>query len=210
MIGAMLKAEATVTHSLLTPSYTTDERRWILQLARQSVEAAAASLPVPAITIDALPQALCELRACFVTLHKHDALRGCTGVLMARSPLALEVTHSAAQSALYDPRFNAVAPDEVPHLHIEISILTPPVRLSISSPPDIQCVIRPGIDGVTLTRGMRRATFLPQVWERVSEPSMFLDMLCQKMGLPRRAWLYTPMEVETYQAEEVSETEFAI
>lgn len=180
----------------------------MLRIARQAVESAAALAPAPQVDLVELPEALREPRACFVSLYRGSDLRGCTGVLIARSPLAIEVRHSAAQTALSDPRFSPVRPHEVASLDISISILTPPLKLKLSSASEITEKIRPGIDGVTLTRGMNRATFLPQVWERVPDPAEFLSLLCQKMGLPRRAWMITPMEVETYQSEEVSETEF--
>jgi AmmeMemoRadiSam system protein A len=177
----------------------------MLSLARQAVEASVMSTAMPMLNLNAVPEYLCEPRACFVTLYKNGELRGCTGVLVARSPLLQEIIHTSTQTALADPRFTPVQPDEVSALNVEISILTPPVRISISSPSDILKRIRPGIDGVTLIKGPYRATFLPQVWERVPEPTAFLDLLCQKMGLPRRAWLFTLMDVETYQAEEISE-----
>jgi hypothetical protein len=66
-------------------------------------------------------------------------------------------------------------------------------------------MIRPGIDGVTLYRGHYRATFLPQVWDKISDPIRFLDMLSQKMGLPSRAWTQKGMEAEVYQVEEFAE-----
>jgi AMMECR1 domain-containing protein len=48
---------------------------------------------------------------------------------------------------------------------------------------------------------MRRATFLPQVWEKVSEPSTFLDMLCEKMGFDYDLWRRQKLDVFTYQVE---------
>jgi len=188
-----------------TGNLDAEERRCLLKLARQSIEAAARGARLPEVDLDSLPPSLREPKACFVTLHKHGDLRGCTGVLVARSPLAQEVIHTAAQTALNDPRFLPVTPDEVPQLDIEISVLTPPQRLDVPSPEALPRLVRPGIDGVTLIRGSHRATFLPQVWERIPDPVVFLDMLCEKMGLPARSWLVTPMEVEVYQVEEFSE-----
>jgi uncharacterized protein len=189
-------------------TYMVNERKIMLKLAREAVTAAAALCPPPDIDLLTLPQCLREHRACFVSLYRGDELRGCTGVLVARTALAMEIVHSAAQTALSDPRFAPVQPNEVSLLEISISVLTPSTTLSIAAPSDILRTIRPGIDGITLTKGAHRATFLPQVWERVPEPAEFLSLLCQKMGLPRRAWLITPMIVETYQSEEVSEAEF--
>lgn len=189
--------------------FTTDERRILLSLARQAVEAAVCGLPAPVPDLRTLPAHLIEPAACFVTLHIGEDLRGCTGVLVARSPLALEVVDTAGQTALHDPRFWPVTPDELPLVEIEISVLTNPVPLDLKTPTDLPHLIRPGVDGVTLIRQPLRATFLPQVWDRVPDPVEFLNLLCQKMGLPRRAWSITRMTVETYQVEDFSECELA-
>lgn len=190
---------------MVSGSLSPADRRCLLDVARESVDAAARSLSLPELELGQFSLALHEPKACFVTLHKRGELRGCTGVLVARAPLALEVRRTAAQTALYDPRFDPVSPDEVPDLDIEISVLTVPERLHLEKPQDLPRLIRPGIDGVTLIKGPYRATFLPQVWERVPDPELFLGMLCQKMGLSAVAWRLMPMEVEVYQVEEFSD-----
>ncbi|MBN1310446.1 MAG: AmmeMemoRadiSam system protein A [Anaerolineae bacterium] len=186
-------------------SLSSDERRLLLKLAREAIEAAAAGKIPPPIELANLPAGLREPAACFVTLHIGDELRGCTGTLIARAPLAEEVIHTAAQTALSDPRFAPVTPAEAPSLDIEISVLTPPQKLNVPAPDALPKLIRPGIDGVTLSRGLHRATFLPQVWDKIPDPITFLDMLSQKMGLSPKAWLMPGMQVEVYQVEEFSE-----
>jgi AMMECR1 domain-containing protein len=61
------------------------------------------------------------------------------------------------------------------------------------------------VDGVVLKEGNRRATFLPQVWEKVPEPEKFLSMLCKKMGAPPDYWRGGTVEIFTYQVEEFHE-----
>ena len=46
----------------------------------------------------------------------------------------------------------------------------------------------PGVDGVTLEYGTHRGTFLPQVWDSLSEPEDFLNHLVRKAGLPAGWW----------------------
>ena len=190
-------------------SLSSDERRLLLQLARESIEAATAGKPHPPIELEKLPAPLCEPAACFVTLHIGEDLRGCTGTLVARTPLVEEVIYTAAQTALSDPRFNPVKPDEVPSIDIEVSVLTAPQKLDVPTPDALPQLLRPGIDGVTLSRGLHRATFLPQVWDKIPDPIVFLDMLSQKMGLSPKAWLAPGMQVEVYQVEEFSESGMA-
>jgi AmmeMemoRadiSam system protein A len=181
------------------------ERRLLLELARQSIITASENKPLPSVDIDEMPPCLKEYRACFVTLHKDGMLRGCTGVLVARSPLVYEVIQTAAQTALQDPRFLPVMPGEADSLDIEISVLTPTQPLILSDPEELPHLIRPGIDGVTLSKNARRATFLPQVWERVPDPVIFLNMLCRKMGFPPNEWRFPGMSAEVYQVEQFSD-----
>lgn len=184
-----------------------EERRILLALARAAVEAAAAGEPPAAPDLETLPPSLGEPRAVFVSLHTRGdhALRGCTGVLHAQRPLAEEVVRTAVQTALADPRFPPVAPGEVAALDIEISVLTPPEELDIPAPDDLPGMLRPGVDGVTLYHGPFRATFLPQVWERVPDALDFLALLSRKMGLSREAWRDPGICAEVYQVEDFSE-----
>ncbi|MBK5106818.1 MAG: AMMECR1 domain-containing protein, partial [Anaerolineales bacterium] len=65
--------------------------------------------------------------------------------------------------------------------------------------------IRPGIDGVVIKKGIRRATFLPQVWGKVPEVEIFLEMLCRKMGASAECWRSKSVEIFTYQVEKFCE-----
>lgn len=189
------------------PEFAPDERRILLALAREGVRIAAHREQLPQLDLEAYPDNLRQEAACFVTLHKHGVLRGCTGTLVARMPLVQEVLRTAEQTALSDPRFEPVKSEEVPQLDIEVSVLTPPQKLDLTDPHDLPNLIRPGIDGVTLRKGVHRATFLPQVWKQIGDPAVFLDRLCLKMGLASYAWQLPGMEVEVYQVEEFSESE---
>ncbi|NMB86807.1 MAG: AMMECR1 domain-containing protein, partial [Chloroflexi bacterium] len=68
-------------------------------------------------------------------------------------------------------------------------------------------LLRPHVDGVILREGFHRATFLPQVWEKIDRPEEFLDHLCQKMSLPASAWRQRKLRAFTYQVEEFHEEE---
>ncbi len=188
---------------------TADERRTLLKLARDSIVAAAAGSSLPHADLEAYTPALRENGACFVTLTAGERLRGCTGILVAQGPLVQEVIRTAAQTALSDPRFAPVTPREVPGLSIEISVLTPPQPLVFFQPEELPKLLRPGVDGVTLSRGMYRATFLPQVWDQEPDPVQFLDRLCIKMELSAGSWRQPGWRVDTYQVEEFSEDELA-
>ncbi|MBN1287636.1 MAG: AmmeMemoRadiSam system protein A [Anaerolineae bacterium] len=192
-----------------TFKFTHAEKRQLLEIARAALTAAVNHQAPPTLSLDTLPPALRQPAACFVTLHIDGALRGCTGSLTAQRPLVYEVSRAAIQTAMHDPRFSPVTPEEVPLLDIEISVLTPPEPLPYDSPEDLCNKLRPGIDGVTLRQGNHRATFLPQVWQRIPEPAHFLSFLSRKMGLSANAWRNGKMQVEIYQTLAWSEAEFA-
>jgi uncharacterized protein len=183
-----------------------EERSALLRLARQAMELAAAGKPGAAPRLGDLPEALRSPHATFVTLTSRGDLRGCIGALQASLPLAEDVVVHARAAATEDFRFYPVRPDETPGIEIEISILSDPVPLEYGDADDLIAKLRPGVDGVILTSGMHRATFLPQVWEKVPQPHQFLDLLCEKAGLPRRAWRTGHLDVSTYQVESFQET----
>jgi AmmeMemoRadiSam system protein A len=187
--------------------YTPEEEHILLALSRDTLRAVTRNHPSPPLDLDALPPALLEPRACFVTLRRRSdgALRGCTGTLVARRPLGLEVVEMTQQTALNDPRFMPVTAPEVSSLHIEISVLSPPQPLQFDDPDDLLHKLHPGIDGVTLMLDDRRATFLPQVWESYPDPRLFLSLLSEKMGRAPDAWRDSRLQVETYQATVIEE-----
>jgi AMMECR1 domain-containing protein len=61
------------------------------------------------------------------------------------------------------------------------------------------------VDGVVLRDGFQRATFLPQVWEKIPGVADFLDNLCYKMGAPRDQWRRRHLDVLIYRVEEFQE-----
>lgn len=182
------------------------EKQQLLDLARQALEAGVNRMPVPPLQPGGISKRLLEIGASFVTLTCQGELRGCIGALEANQPLAEDVRQHAIAAALQDYRFQPVQPDELSQIEIEISYLTQPQPVEYGSPLELLEIIRPGIDGVILRYGMRRATFLPQVWEKIPDKTMFLSHLCEKMGTPHDLWLRKHLQVLIYQVEEFKES----
>ncbi len=189
--------------SALSPA----ERKTLLRLAREALAAAVAGQPRPTVDPAQLSPALTRPGASFITLTERGELRGCIGALQPQYPLYEDVQIHAAQSALNDYRFPPVVPAEVPQIEVEVSVLTEPQPLPYDQPADLPGRLRPAVDGVILGHGHRRATFLPQVWEHVPDPEVFLSMLCEKMGAPANTWRKTKLDVQIYQVEKFTEGE---
>lgn len=187
-------------------SLTLEEQQQLLRMARRAIEAAANGLDLPEIDRASTSARLFEPGASFVTITEADgSLRGCIGTLEAHQPLVEDVRAHAAGAAVEDYRFPSVTPEEVIDLRIEISRLTPAQPLEYDSPEDLLAKLRPGVDGVILRDGFHRATFLPQVWEKVPDGKDFLAHLCLKMGAPANLWRMKKLQVLVYQVEEFHE-----
>lgn len=175
------------------------DAKLLLRLARDAIIKAVKGIPRPPLDDESIPPRLRQPGATFVTLRKNGLLRGCIGALEATLPIAEDVCEHAAAAALNDPRFPPVSLDEIPHLEIEISCLTELQQVTYTDGEDLLSQIKPGVDGVVIRAGIRQATFLPQVWEVVSDPPEFMSRLCEKMGAPAELWRHGGIEVLVYQ-----------
>lgn len=184
---------------------TAQDKAYLLKLAREAISAVVNGHSLSKLALGEFPTELQEAGASFVTLTIDNHLRGCIGTLEAYQPLALDVQTRAAQSALEDYRFQPVTVEELPLINIEISRLTPAIPLNYSDPAKLPGLMQPGIDGVVLADGHRRATYLPQVWEQLPNPEEFLSSLCVKMGASKHLWREKVLSVDLYQVEEFRE-----
>jgi uncharacterized protein len=184
------------------PALTPDDRHTLHRLAKQAIASGVNQGAPLTVDIQQFSPALRTPRATFVTLTLNGRLRGCVGTLEAMRPLADDVARNAYAAAFSDHRFDPVSAQELPHLEIHISLLSPPQPMQVQSEADLLRQLRPGIDGLILEEGRRRGTFLPSVWEGISDPREFVDHLRIKAGLPAGYWSDT-LRVSRYTTESV-------
>jgi len=165
-----------------------EDRTALLELAYKSVFFGVTRGETLSIMADEYPETLRQLRATFVTLHLEEELRGCIGVTSAFRPLVEDVVENAYAAAFRDTRFDPLTDKELDELEIDISILSEAEPIEFSSEEDLLAKIRPGIDGLTIEEGAKKGSFLPAMWQHISEPDGFLSRLKIKAGLPEDYW----------------------
>lgn len=162
----------------------TELGRSLLALARGAI-GERFGRPAPPVTEHA---AHARPGATFVTLLQAGQLRGCIGSLEPHRALRHDVRENAQSAAFRDPRFPPLAAREFESTTVEVSLLSVAEPFDVAGEDDLLARLRPGVDGLILALGSRRATFLPQVWESLPEPADFVAHLKRKAGLPVDAW----------------------
>ncbi|WP_406658261.1 TIGR00296 family protein [Methanolobus sp. ZRKC2] len=185
---------------------TEDQGKKVVKLARDAIETYLWTGEMIDGSEIQLPPVFAETRGVFVTLNKNGELRGCIGHPYADSPLKYAVTDSAISAGFRDPRFPPVSKDEMDHITVEVTILTPPERLNLA-PNDIPSSIEIGRHGLIVKRDYRQGLLLPQVApEHDMDEVEFLSHTCLKAGLPHDAWT-TGAEVYCFEGQIFAEKE---
>jgi len=166
-----------------------------VQLARRSIESyllEGRQLPLPKRTAGgnapaqsgdpALPGERFDRRAgVFVSLHKHDRLRGCIGTILPTTRcIAEEIIRNAISAATEDPRFDPVRPDEIKWLEISVDVLGDPEPVACPADLDVKRY------GVIVTKGHRRGLLLPDL-DGVDTVEEQISIAKRKAGIPDSA-----------------------
>ena len=181
------------------------DKKTLLSLARETMEAVLARRPRPELK-DPNP-ALLQPRASFVSIHEGDRLRGCIGTFSDRTPL-WQTVREMAGAVLRDPRFldHPVTAEELPHVEIEISALTP-----LEKTADPMKEIELGRHGICIEGPMGNGCFLPQVATQTgwTLPEFLSHCCAGKAGIPPDAWKDPDVTVFRFEAEVFGEKDIA-
>lgn len=140
----------------------------------------------------------------FVTLNNltsngHE-LRGCIGHPLPDEPLVKAIIDSAISAASMDPRFEKVTLDELDNIIIEVSVLTPPEKILVSSPEEYVNHIKIGDDGLLVRWKYGSGLLLPQVpVEQGWGIEEFLNYICIKAGAPSDYWRNSDMDIYKFK-----------
>jgi uncharacterized protein len=177
-----------------------NQRTKLLRIARESIQAILHGRR-PRLDSEEFDDELRKPSGCFVTLRTRGGeLRGCIGSIAPVAPLYQAVSTSAVSSAVRDPRFMPLSPEELPLVAIEISVMGP-----IEPVPNVEDIVV-GRHGLIISLGNRAGLLLPQVateygWDRQT----FLRQTCFKAGLPPDSWHDSACRLEYFSAEVFSE-----
>ena len=177
----------------------TSQHKALIDLAKYSI---ASKLGIETEKPDCTKLPVIDI-ATFVTLKINDELRGCIGTLSAYRSLENDIIENSLSAAFKDPRFKPLTAYEFMKTSISISILTEAENIKFSSEDELLSKIRPGVDGLILSDGNRRGTFLPCVWEDLPDKKLFWSHLKRKAGFPVNYWSST-LKVQRYTSVYIS------
>ncbi len=182
-------------------SLSNQEKKILLQIARQSIEEKLGKKKPSTVDESQLPESLKIPCGAFVTLHNNKQLRGCIGHMQSDKPLWKTVWEMAWAAALLDSRFEPVEASELDYIDIEISVLTPLKRIYSIDEFEL------GRDGILMEKDGRHGTLLPQVAEKTNWTKIeFLEQCAKrKAGIGKDGW--QTADLYTYQAIVFSEHE---
>jgi uncharacterized protein (TIGR00296 family) len=184
---------------------TPEEGQFALRIGRDTIEKWVRE--EDRLVVDEYPESFGDERGVFVTIHTYPKkeLRGCIGFPLPSMPL-IEALVEAAVSATHDPRFPRLKRTELPHVIIEVSILTKPWEINVSNPSEYPDNINIGKDGLIVRKGHFSGLLLPQVAPEWGwTPEEFLMQTCVKAGLPANEWKTGTCSILKFRANIFSE-----
>lgn len=181
-----------------------EDKIQLLKLARNAAESKVKEGKMPDVSQIIFSENLNEKCGAFVTFHKNLDLRGCIGRFEPNMPLYQVVEEMAIAAAINDYRFSPISLDELGLVDIEISVLTPMVKID-----SIEQIVL-GKHGIYISKNGRGGTFLPQV---ATDTGWTLDEFLghcarDKASIGYDGWKNA--DIYTYEAIIFSEKEFGL
>lgn len=145
-------------------------------------------------------------RRIFVTLYKDGLVRGRMGNVRSVMDITGSVKKNAAMAALSDSTTPPLKPQELDEIQIKVSVLGKPEPISYNDSEQLLKRLKEKQPGVVVKKGSSKATYPPDIWEKISSPAKLLGKLCKNAGLPRHAWKDKETEILTFQMKHFEET----
>lgn len=177
-----------------------EDKKALLELARKAIYSELFNEPLQ--ISGTLKSRFAKKQGLFVTLKKHDNLRGCIGFTEPFFPLYDAVVEASKSAAFKDPRFDSLTKDEFDLIKIEISLLSEPKELVVKNCTDYLELIKIGKHGLVIRSPKGRSgLLLPQVpVEQKWDVLEYLENLCMKANLDRDAWRDLENKIYVFEA----------
>lgn len=129
-----------------------------VKLARQTIENYIKYNKIIEIPSNTSEELLNNKAGVFVSIHKHDTLRGCIGTTGPTTPsIANEIINNAISAATKDPRFPEITPEELEWLEIKVDVLEAPEKITSPNELDVKKY------GVIVRSGFKSGLLLPDL-----------------------------------------------
>jgi AmmeMemoRadiSam system protein A len=143
----------------------------------------------PLVNENCIDERLKNKAACFVTVYVRKELRGCIGNSVAVGPLYESIIENTIFAVKSDYRFEPITKIELPQLTVEVSILSTLSEYHPASSQQLLDYLKQNHPGLVIEKNGQSALFLPQVWDDLPQPELFLSQLCLKAGLKADDWI---------------------
>ena len=148
-----------------------------VRLARETVESWVLEKKTPEVPKWAPAEMTGSRAGVFVSIHKDGRLRGCIGTFLpTRENIAREIISNAVSASTRDPRFDAVRPEELDKLEINVDVLSAPEKIRGKEELDVKRY------GVIVSSGSRRGLLLPDL-DGVDTVEEQIDIARRKGGI---------------------------
>ena len=133
-----------------------EEKQELIRMAREAIKSNRDPKHQPSEPICSSEKFLFCYGA-FVSIYVEGKLRGCVGTFSEEYPLSQNIKEMAISAATSDSRFEPLSQTELDQAEIEISVLSPRMRIYDKS----EIIL--GKHGIYMKKGVNRGTLLPQV-----------------------------------------------
>ena len=148
-----------------------------VRLARETVESWVLEKKTPEVPKWAPAEMTGSRAGVFVSIHKDGRLRGCIGTFLpTRENIAREIISNAVSASTRDPRFDAVRPEELDKLEINVDVLSAPEKIRGKEELDVKRY------GVIVSSGSKRGLLLPDL-DGVDTVEEQIDIARRKGGI---------------------------
>ena len=178
---------------------TSQQEQAIAKSAARILAAATEGYDLEPTAADYAGTAGAPVLGAFVSAKRGGRLRGCCGFLGQSVPLASAIAHAARRTANDDHRFPPITQREVPHLDLEVWLLSNQQAVSAEG-ESRRDIVKIGKHGLQIARGESRGLLLPGVAVDAGlDAEGFLEQVCLKAGLPPTAWREADTALWTFE-----------